>query len=192
MRYRTHHSARAFTLMEVIIVVGIFSIMFLALIKFFISYNTSYIFERAVVTTSSSADALMNEIEAAVLPANQVVASRTFGAVTYTSGASVLVLEVPSIDSSGVIISGTYDHIVFYTNGKYVYEIIDANAASSRKSRTRQLSDSLSALTFTYDNASFPSVKQVTADITTQAVFPTRTTQSHLRQQIYLRNVSSS
>ncbi|MGE5540799.1 MAG: type II secretion system protein J [Bacillota bacterium] len=191
----TRHPRRlesAFTLLEVVIVIALFTIMSFAVIRFFISYNTSYLFERAITSSSSSAGTLMSEIRSAVLPADQVLTSHSFGGTTYSSATSTLVLELPSIDSAGVVISGTYDYIAFYTDGARVYEIIDANAASNRTSRTRLLSDSLNALTFSYDNASFPSVTTITADITTQAGYAGRTTQSHLREQVYLRNLPGS
>lgn len=185
-------ASRAFTLLEVVIVLALFSVMFLAVIRFFVNYNTSYIFERAVTNSSSSAGTLMSEIQNAALPADQVLTSHSFGGTTYSSATSTLVLELPSIDSAGVIIAGDYDYIAFYTDGTRAYEIVEANASSGRASRTRLLSDSLNALTFSYDNASFPSVTNVTVDVTTQAAYGSRTTQSHLREQVYLHNVAGS
>lgn len=178
----------AFTLIELIIALALFSIMLMALIRFFISYNTSYGFERVQVSTSYTARVLMDEITSAVLPADQVLTSHTFSGVSRASGASVLVVELPSIDNTGAVIDGAYDYIGFYTDGTKVYQAIDANAASSRTSRVRLLSDTVQSLTFSYDDISFPNVSTVTVDIVTSGSYKSQTTQTHLHEQVYPRN----
>ena len=183
---------KAFTLLEVLIALALFTVMLLALVRFFISYNTSYGFERVLVSTSHSANVLMDEITGAVLPADQVMTTHTFSGITHSSDASTLVVELPSIDNTGAVIAGSYDYIAFYADGVRVYEVIDADAASSRTSRVRLLSDTISGLSFSYDNISFPSVTSVTVDLTTSASYKTQNTESHLREQVYLRNLSGS
>ncbi len=185
----SRHTTSAFTLLEVVIALALFSLMLLALVRFFISYNTSYGFERVLVSTSHSASLLMDEVTGAILPADQVLTSHTFSGVSRTSSASTLVLELPAIDATGAVIAGSYDYIAFYTDGTSVYEAVDANASSSRTSRTRLLSDTIQSLTFSYDNVSFPAVTSVTVDVTTSASFKTQSTQTHLREQVYLRNL---
>jgi hypothetical protein len=177
-------NARAFTLIEVVLVVGLFTVMMFVLI----SYNTSYLFDRALAGTASSAATIVNETVTYTLPADQVVASHTFVSTVYSSGPNVLVLELPAVDSSGNILTNVYDYVAIYTSGGKVYRRIDASANSVRKSGTKQLSDSIQSLTFTYDNADFTLVTNVTVDAQTLANVKANVAQSHLKEKIYLRN----
>ncbi|HEX5774660.1 MAG TPA: hypothetical protein VFY28_01720 [Candidatus Paceibacterota bacterium] len=179
---------RAFTLVETIIVVALFTVMLFALFDFYINYNATYRHEEAVVKTASSAGAVVNEVSALAGVANRVIASRTIDGVTHTSGANTLVIELPALDASGVVIVGVYDYVAFYIEGTSAYRIIDADNASVRRSGTRLLSDSASALVFAYDNASFPDVTQVTVDIVTTLQVKETTVEQHLTQRVNLRN----
>jgi prepilin-type N-terminal cleavage/methylation domain-containing protein len=183
-----HMRGRGFTLLEVVVVLGLFTIMMFALIRFFISYNTTYLFDRALATTASSAAAIVSETVTYTLPADQVIASHTFGSVTRTSGANTVVLELPSVDASGNILTNTYDYVAIYTSNGRVYRTLAADPTSSRVSGTKQLSDSIQALTFTYDNADFTLVRRVTVDVQTSISIKANVAQTHLKEQVYLRN----
>ncbi len=181
---------RGFTLIETIVVITLFTIMLFALFNFFINYNNTYLYEEAVVRTASSAGALVTDVTMYALPATQVLASRTFNGVTYTSGGGVLVLEVPAVNAAGAVVSATYDYVAFYSTGTKAYRIISANAASTRVSGTKQLSDSVSSLTFVYDNVSFPVVTKIEIDVVTALQVKGSTATQHLNQEVHLRNDS--
>lgn len=174
-------------MLETIVVISVTTLSLLALSNLFLVFNSIYSDQQASMATAGSAGAAMNALEAAVLPADHVLASHPFGGTTYTSGATTLVLELPAVDSSGSILAAK-DYVVFYASSTDLYRLTAATAGSTRTSGTKLFSTTLSALSFTYDNADFTQVTSVTADIRTSAQVKQQAFESHLREQIYLRN----
>lgn len=181
---------RGFTLLEVVIVLAMFVVMMSLLITFFIKYNTSFLFDRAVVMTGSSAGIVMQEVVTSTLQSDQVLYSHVFSGTAYITGTSTLVLELPAVDASGNVISNTYDYIAIYTSGSTVYRIISADASSSRRSGTKILSTTLQSLTFTYNSTDVTQISSVTADVQTSSSVKGVPAQAHLTELVRLRNSS--
>lgn len=181
---------RAFTLLETVIVIALSAAMMVALSALIYNFNEASAYEEASAASSGSANNLMREIESLVAPADAVVQMHEFepSGVTYTSSSNVLVLEIPSVDSSGNVIANTYDYAAFYVVGTNAYRILEANAMSSRISGTKQLSSTVSSLTFSYNNTDFTAVNTITADVQTLAQVKQNTLTDHLNEQIRLRN----
>jgi prepilin-type N-terminal cleavage/methylation domain-containing protein len=180
--------SRGFTLMEIVIVVGLFAILSLVLALLFLYFNTTYLLGTARVDTAGSARNVMSVAEELLLPARYTLTSRTFSGTPYTADSTTLILEIPSYDASGAVIASTYDYAVMYKTGNSVYLLVEADASSERKSGTKLLSSYVSDLTFTYDNANFPQVTSVDVDITTSTTTKGITTAADLREKVYLRN----
>lgn len=180
---------RGFTLVETFIVVGISVVALVALTNLFLIFNSTYGNQQVFMAVAGSASTAMNAFEAAILPADQVLASHDFSGTVYSSSATTLVLELPSVDSSGNIIAGTKDYIAFYSSSATLYRLTQAGAGSIRASGLTQLSTTLNSLSFTYDNGDSTKVTSVTADIVTQARFKQQMVQGHLNEQLYLRNL---
>ena len=117
-----------------------------------------------------------------------MAASATINSTTYTTNSTTLVLSLPSIDASGNAIASTYDTVVFYTSGGTAYAIVSADASSDRDSRTKQLATGVTALTFTYDNPTPSSARNVTVDATVNTSYAGTTMSYHMNQRAYLRN----
>lgn len=179
---------RAFTLIETIIVIAISISMMTALGFLIYNFNTISTYQKIFMQSSNSASAIMREMESLTFPADAVLQTHTFSSSTYTSSPTVLVLEIPSIDSSGNVIANTYDYAAFYTVGTNAYIILEANALSNRASGTKKLSSTASALTFTYNDANFANVNIVTVDVQTQTQAKQEILSDHRREQIRLRN----
>jgi prepilin-type N-terminal cleavage/methylation domain-containing protein len=177
-----------FTLIETVIVVAISVSMMTALGILVYTFNKISTYEQAAVQSSGSASAMMREIESLALPARAVLQTHAFSGQTYTSSSAVLVLEIPSIDGSGNVVASTYDYAAFYVTGTNAYRLLEANASSARASNTKQLSSTVSALTFTYNDADFTAVHTVTIDVQTQAQVKQDILTDHRREQIRLRN----
>jgi type II secretory pathway pseudopilin PulG len=190
MRPSVLRPVRGFTLIEVVVVIAFFVIMMLILVRFFVTYSTSALFDRAMMSTASSAGAVVNEVTEYGLSADQVVASRTFGATNYISGSTVLVLEMPAIDGSGVVVPSTYDYVVFYTDGPLLYRTLEAGSGSSRLPGTKLLSDSIGSVAFTYATTTPSNASSVTVDVTTEKAVHQETARSNLSNTVYLRNYS--
>lgn len=181
---------RAFTLLELVMTLGVFSVMLLALYNFFLSSNKTFLFETAYISTDGSAANVVSAIRSAALPANAVLASQALGGTTYTSSSTVLVLSLPSVDSSGQVVSSKYDYVAFYKTGTTVYQKTVADASSARTSGTKSLTTTASSFTLTYSTTDFTQVKSFTVDIQTTSSVKTQSVQGHLSQTIYLRNAS--
>ncbi len=180
---------RAFTLIETTIVIA-FSISMMAALGLLIyDFDKISTYDRTSAQSSGSANAAIREIELFAFPANAVLQTHTFSSATYTSTSTSLVLEIPSVDSSGNIISGTHDYAAFYVVGTTtMYRLLEANAASKRVSGTKRLSSSINTLTFTYNDSNFTNVHTVTVDLQTQARAKQEILNDHRREQIRLRN----
>lgn len=180
---------RGFTILESTIVFGITVMALIALTNLVLVFNSIYGYQQAFIATAGSAGSSINAFEAAVLPSDQVLSSHSFSGTTYSSSATVLVLELPAINSSGSIIAGVKDYIAFYPSSAILYRLTEAGAGSSRVSGTKKLTTTLSSIGFTYDNGDFAKVTNVLVDIQTQAQYKQQAVQSHLREQLYLRNL---
>jgi hypothetical protein len=181
-------SLTGFTLIETVVVVALSVIALLALVNLFMVFNSIYGYEQAFIASAGSASNTVNALEASVLPAEQVLTSYNFSGTTYTSTTTSLVLQIPSIDSSGNIVSGAKDYVAFYASSTKLYRLVSANAQSVRVSGRTQLSASLLSISFTYDNADVTRSTSVTADVQTRAQYKQQVLQSRLTEQLYLRN----
>jgi len=179
---------RGFSVIEMIIVIAISVILLLAVVEIYVTYSNSYLYQNASINTSSSAAAFLNEFNDMSLQADAIVASRTVSGTAYTTGSTTVIFEMPAINSSGDVISNTYDYAILYSSSTSAYRRLDTNASSARTAGTKKFSDLVSNLTFTYDNASPTSASSVTADISTKAQVKQENFTSHLKQQVYLRN----
>lgn len=83
--------------------------------------------------------------------ASSVLNSRQIDSVTYTTANNELVLAVPSIDSSGDIIPGSVDYVVYHLNStdtSVLERIVGAGALSARPSGVHVVARDVSAIIF--------------------------------------------
>ncbi len=177
-----------FTLIETVLVIGFYVVVLLALTNAYLMFTRLYAYQQTFVPVAQSAGDALDAITAAVLPASHVLAQYTFSSTTRSSNVTTLVLESPSITSSGSIIAGTYDYIAFYLSGADLYRITAIGAGSVRVAGTKRIGSMVNSLTFVYDNMDFTLVTKVDTDIIAQTVVREQTVGSHLRQQTFLRN----
>lgn len=177
-----------FTLIETVIVIAFSAIMALALSLLTYNFTNTLLYDQTSSKSSDSASALMREIESLVLPANAILQSHMFSDIVYTSTSTVLVLEIPSIDSSGTVIASAFDYAVFYASSTEAYRILATHASSKRVSGTKKLSSTLHSLTFTFGNTDFTQVSTTTIDIQTQAYAKQNVLSDHRNESLRLRN----
>lgn len=177
-----------FSLIETVIVIALGAMTMLALSLLIYSFNKTSVYEQTAAQSSGSASAILREVESLALPADAVLQTHVFPGATYTSSSTALVLEIPSIDNSGVAIPNTYDYAVFYSVGTNAYRLLDANVLSKRVSGTKQLSTTLNTLTFSYDNADFAQVTTVTVTVQMRVQVKQDILTDHRSEQLRLRN----
>jgi len=186
--FQLKYRQRGFTLIETVIVIALSASMFGVLSLLVRSFYVSYSYEQSAAISAESARSVIKEVESLTLVADKVLSSHVFSSATYDSSSNSLVLEIPSIDSSGAIVSGSYDYAAFYLQDTNAYRILEANAASSRASGTKKLSDTISSLTFSYNNADFALADAVTVDVQTLVQSRGQGSADHRSEQLYLRN----
>jgi prepilin-type N-terminal cleavage/methylation domain-containing protein len=179
---------RGFSAIEVIIVVALSTIVMSAIYSIYLTYNSTYLVQNASIAASESAAFFMNDFAEIGRQSSAIVSTRTFSGVSYSTGSTTLILEVPAIDSNSNVLPNTYDYAVFYSTSTSVYRIFEANALSYRASTTKKYSDIVSNLTFTYNNGTPSLATSTAADITSKTQVKLNTIQTRLKHQIYLRN----
>ncbi len=185
MRYLV---ARGFTLAETVVVIAVVSILSLLLAALVFAFDGAYRFQQASVDTTSSASLLMRRSAEVILPAINVLPSRSFGGTLHISGATAVVLKLPSIDVNGVALTGVYDYAVVYLSGGSVYRIVEADPTSARLPQTHLLSEVVDSLSITYDTADITEARLITIDLTTSVTVRDSVASAHVTQSLPLRN----
>lgn len=160
---------KGFTLVEVIVVTGLVAILvvvgggiYLANSRFYETQSGEIL---AIHNTREVGDRLSDYGRGAVA----ILSSYTYNSVVYNTGADTVIFQVPSQNQSGGIISGSFDYVIVGTdpaNASRLLLIVDPAAGSKRLPRTRELTNQLASLGFTYDNADLSQAKNMTYQIT--------------------------
>jgi hypothetical protein len=177
-----------FSFIEAIFASAILVFVLVAFVVLYINFFKFYNRQQAEMKIGDSARNAVKELQNAALQANKIVASHDFSGTIHSTDQDTLVLEIPSIDGSGNVISGKYDYVVFYKTGENFYKLTQVDAASSRASSLKKLSESVAVLTFTCNNPDLAIANKIDTDIQMQTSFNGQTISYHLYQEIYLRN----
>jgi len=186
---KSRQKERGFSIIEAIFASAILIFVLGAFVVLYTNFSKFYNRQQAEINIGNSARESVKELQSSILQADQIAASHTFSGTTYSTDQDTLVLEIPSIDGSGNIVSGKYDYIAFYLTGNNLYRLIDADAASSRSSGQNKISDAVSALTFTYNNPNLTLASKVDVNLQMQTISGGQTIFYNLNQKIYLRNL---
>jgi prepilin-type N-terminal cleavage/methylation domain-containing protein len=187
---RTTAQETAFTLIEVLIVIGIVAIFMLVIVDLFIKNDSLMQSQMATVDVLGGARAILHDIHPMTLQTIRVMGSHTFSGTTINTSTSALVLELPSITAAGAIIAGQYDYVAYHASGTTAYRTIDGGSGSIRTSGQKRLTDTLNFITFTLDNANPFLATNVEVDVQTQKTVKNIDAETHVRQIFYLRNKS--
>lgn len=180
--------ARGFTLVETIITVGIAVFLIGALATTFGAFDRLFGHQGAYRSMANDAGAVLRAVEEAAGPAHRILASRAFANGTWSSDASSLVLEMPSVDANGRVLENAYDYAAIYRSDAAVYRTIEADAASARQSATKKVGDSVVSLVFSYDNANVEAASRVTVSVSASSTVRSSEIASQLEETIRLRN----
>jgi type II secretory pathway pseudopilin PulG len=180
---------KGFSLVEIIFAVVIFIFILAALVFIYVNYSKFYNRQQAELKIGDSAREAAKELQADALQGDQIVANHSFSGVTYTTGQHALVLELPSMNATGEIVSDKHDYVVFYLSGKNLYRLVQIDAASSRAQGLNKISDSVSSLNFTYNNPNLTQATKIDTDLQMQTTSGGQNIFYHFRQEIYLRNI---
>ena len=151
-----------FTIIEIVVVLGIIAICAGILVTLFVDHNRLYKSETAELNITADARIALDDIDNYVRQSNRTLSSYS----TFTAGPQVLILQIQSVNASRQLIAGTYDNVVFYlSSGSLLFQVFP-NVASTRVALTKKIASNVTNLTFTYNNASFDLVTEVSTSLT--------------------------
>lgn len=179
---------RGYTLVELVIVIGVFVMMLSALVVLYLRFGTTFAQQSASIEVSHSASSILNAFGQLSTQASGIPASYTINGTTYTTGSTTLVVQLPSISASGNVISGSYDYGVLTWSGTACDEVVSPSASSARTPVSKRLSTVVQNLTFTYNAADVTQATRVNADLTTGTTVRGQAFTTHLTAVGYPRN----
>ena len=122
-----------FTLLELVVTMAIASMMFLIVGGIFIAQGRYLAIENAINQTQYNAFQVLDATGLYMSSARRVVASQTVNGRAYVSSTSTVVLQLPSIDTSGAILTNTFDYVAIGQDAtdptKFMYDIQAADGS---------------------------------------------------------------
>lgn len=152
---------RGMSLVESITVVALVSLLSLILMDIFIAHGRIFNLSSANSDFELQAAEAMEAVGKDIRVADKTLAAKTINSESFTASSGTLILEMPSIDPAGQVVSGKYDYAAIYLSGNKIFLSQEADAASSRPTSKRSLSDSVSSLQFVCDNGNYDNVNSV-------------------------------
>ena len=152
-----------FTLPEVITVMAVAVIIGGLVLGIMVQNTRLFVQESEKVTQGLGLNDALIKIRSAVKEASSVVSGYPQDSPEFSSGASEIVLKLPSIDSSGNIIDNTFDHIVFTKLSDKLYYKLFPNPLSTRVKVDQILAKSVDTIDFRYFDISGNEVVATTA-----------------------------
>ena len=148
-------AARGFTLMEGMTVIGIMAIILVMVSEIFtVSYD---IFVKQSARTDNETGAVLaaRAISEAARGAEAVESSHVINGTTYTTSADVLVLKLPTLDSSNNVVAASYDYMAVYRHSAQTTKIfsdIDAAVGSKRVDGQKLITAYNTTMKFRYND----------------------------------------
>jgi len=180
-----------FTLVEVLVVIGILGMISLFLTQIYLDYINLYRRENTAIDLNLANQTVLNNLSNDILVAVAVVPSYTVSGLNFTSGSQTLILSLPAFDAQKQIISGVYDTVVYYlatsTPRKLIKRVVSA-PTSSRTSQTKALNSDVSFLDFTYNATSTADAKSIITTLVTSRAIAGRAPAVTSTLQAVLRN----
>lgn len=167
-----------FTLIEVILGMGIASIVGILLVVVIVNSAGLFTKESSKVTQGLNTNDVLSIIRMAIKGSSGISGQYIDGSTTYTTGATQLILKVPSIDSSNNLISGSTDNFVFYLDQNYLHLKTFPDPGSARSLKDKVVSTLVDSLSFEYLNSATPP----------QAVTPSEATKVKITLNLKQRN----
>lgn len=181
-----------FTLIEILVVVGLFGLLMLFATGIFLSHNSLYYAQRAEINAVGGARHALDDITDETREAVAVAASAVYQGTTYATDVDTLALRLPAVDAAGAPISGSYDYIIYYidpANPKYLRKIAAPDAASSRRAEDKKLlTEYLNSLSFVYNDPTPANATRINVNLMTRDTSRLATRFITLTEDVYLRN----
>lgn len=185
-------NTRGMTIVETIVSLFVAIILIFALTQSFVILLRLNDAQKIVSRLTLHADRGIARVAKVSQESKQVLASAVISGTTYTTSSTELVLQVPSINASGLIINGSFDTVVYRRNPSstdQLLEITDGQTGSIREDGSRIVSQFVTNLIFRYNNSSPASATIVTVFIKTGATIRAALKETASQTTVKLRNL---
>ncbi len=143
---------KGFTLLELQVASFISFITLLAILSLYLFSWRSFTTGNTLLDVYSNSRNAIGWITKDIRCAKQIVKSvqitGSSPAQYYTTTDNSIVLMIPSINSSGIVISPYYDHVIYLLQGSDLYRIVQKDPASSRSNVNKIIARYCSSLVF--------------------------------------------
>ncbi len=146
-----------FGLIEVLVAITISAVAGTLLLKIFVQNQGLYFEQSSKITQGFSINQAYTQISESIKIGSSVVSTNLVGSPQYVTDNDTIVIELPSIDSSGNVINQTYDYIVITREGRdliFLKKKLFPNPLSQRKSEDKLLADKVENFTLIYKDQS--------------------------------------
>ena len=157
---------KGLTLIEVLVAMGIAMVVGVLLVVIMVNSAGLFTNQSSKVQQGLNINDALSQVRSSLKQASAVATQYSSGGSTYTTGTNQLVLKVSSIDSSGNIISNTFDYFVFLKDQNLLRFKIFPDPGSSRQTKDQIFSTSLDDLIFKYFNSAAPPSEVAPEDAT--------------------------
>ncbi|EKD90601.1 MAG: hypothetical protein ACD_30C00112G0042 [uncultured bacterium] len=140
-------------LLEVLVAITISAAAGVLLIKTFVENQGLYFEQSSKITQGFSINSAYSEISESIKKSSAVAPANLIGSPQFTTDNNTLVLELPSIDSSGNVINQTFDYIVITREGQnlsFLKKKLFPNPLSQRSPEDKLLATNVSSFTLSY------------------------------------------
>ncbi len=178
-------------MLETIIYIFIGILIIIVISEIFVNQSTLGQKRTSQSDLEVSASSGIEIIKKAIQEAKTVVLSRSFGGTAYTSDEDTLILEIPSVNGSGDIISGSYDYIVFFidpSNSTLLKAATESAVGSARPSATRIISSFVSSVEFRYNKINITDSTAIDSTIITSKTLGGQSFLGEAHAKVNLRN----
>lgn len=147
---------RGLTLVEVLIAMGISVVVGVLLLAVIVNSSGLFYSQSSKVGQGVGVNDALSKIRSTIKESAGIVPAYAFESTTYTTGATQLVLKLPSLDGSGNIISDTFDHFIFFPDQTKLRFKSFPHSLSIRKMQDQILSLNVDSIKFQYFDSATP------------------------------------
>lgn len=177
--------------METMTVIGIMTIIMLMVTQIYaVSYDV-FIKHFARTENENAAVLAARTIADVTRGATEVLAGQTINGTPYVTSADTLVVKMPTVDSSGNIVSGSHDYLAIYrhaTDATQIRSNTDAAADSRRLDGDRLVTDFNDTLKFRYNHSDVTKASRVQIYIINTQTKRTTALTARAWSAMFLRN----
>lgn len=186
------NNIRGMTIIETLVSLFVGIILVVALTQSFVILLRLNDAQKIVSRLTLHADRGIARIAKVTQESKQILANAVILGTTYTTSATELVLQVPSVNASGQLINGSFDTVAYRRNPSstdQLLEITDGQTGSIRTDGTRIVSQFVTNLIFRYNNSTPTSATIVTVFIKTGSTVHGTPKESANQTTVKLRNL---